>query len=592
MSLEYGPLIRLWGIHSSQLPAVSASPDELTPFLSSILLEAAPFISNVPSPERSPFKTAWQSMGSRRFLSSKSPVYMYNRTVHTDVLESLAQQHHLPQLKGGRLQPEKWYLRRSTHEDSAAPGTARWDEWVKCFKEHHSEAEKEFTPTVLGTTVHQEWDCRDVEVELDGEIWTDWTLKLEESVHQLPPPFKDRVFPVLQATAAVRGGRKFMVVQIAASDLNTDKQRSKTVRGAYTSIERLMETPDGIEWVMATTSDAKGSLPPWMQKMAMPGPVAKDVALFLSWIASQRTTGKTSLDWSGGQATKGKQALAKMTFELSIRQVSAQTDRLQRDLQKLVHSTSQDKEFREQHEVRLQKLWQEMLAVKQHMSQVDGGQKGAEELRADFEKCQQETKSLISEFQHEIKELRELFDGLSRQLDQLPTLADSIIESGYKSQSTTVTRSTLDSQTQPSLQRGCSLNSQDSWGTSMDQSVEELVQAGHDKQAVTDASIRVIETIKSTRRWHRDHKATILSDAEYTASYLKQQSKRDPDLAVRIQKALLRRVRRNRRLANPPPRSLAEFCKDIKWQDVIDTVQDMLVKHEKRTMMEMLKESQ
>uniref|UniRef100_A0A0B7JPZ5 DUF3074 domain-containing protein n=1 Tax=Bionectria ochroleuca TaxID=29856 RepID=A0A0B7JPZ5_BIOOC len=561
MSLEYGPLIRLWGIHSSQLPAVSASPDELTPFLSSILLEAAPFISNVPSPERSPFKTAWQSMGSRRFLSSKSPVYMYNRTVHTDVLESLAQQHHLPQLKGGRLQPEKWYLRRSTHEDSAAPGTARWDEWVKCFKEHHSEAEKEFTPTVLGTTVHQEWDCRDVEVELDGEIWTDWTLKLEESVHQLPPPFKDRVFPVLQATAAVRGGRKFMVVQIAASDLNTDKQRSKTVRGAYTSIERLMETPDGIEWVMATTSDAKGSLPPWMQKMAMPGPVAKD-------------------------------ALAKMTFELSIRQVSAQTDRLQRDLQKLVHSTSQDKEFREQHEVRLQKLWQEMLAVKQHMSQVDGGQKGAEELRADFEKCQQETKSLISEFQHEIKELRELFDGLSRQLDQLPTLADSIIESGYKSQSTTVTRSTLDSQTQPSLQRGCSLNSQDSWGTSMDQSVEELVQAGHDKQAVTDASIRVIETIKSTRRWHRDHKATILSDAEYTASYLKQQSKRDPDLAVRIQKALLRRVRRNRRLANPPPRSLAEFCKDIKWQDVIDTVQDMLVKHEKRTMMEMLKESQ
>jgi hypothetical protein len=286
------------------------------------------------------------------------------------------------------------------------------------------------------------------------------------------------------------------------------------------------------------------------------------------------------------------EALAKMTFELSIRQVSAQTDRLQRDLQKLVHSTSQDKEFREQHEVRLQKLWQEMLAVKQHMSQVDGGQKGAEELRADFEKCQQETKSLISEFQHEIKELRELFDGLSRQLDQLPTLADSIIESGYKSQSTTVTRSTLDSQTQPSLQRGCSLNSQDSWGTSMDQSVEELVQAGHDKQAVTDASIRVIETIKSTRRWHRDHKATILSDAEYTASYLKQQSKRDPDLAVRIQKALLRRVRRNRRLANPPPRSLAEFCKDIKWQDVIDTVQDMLVKHEKRTMMEMLKESQ
>jgi hypothetical protein len=39
---------------------------------------------------------------------------------------------------------------------------------------------------------------------------------------------------------------------------------------------------------MATASDAKGVLPQWMQNLAVPGAVAKDVEMFLSWIPSQR----------------------------------------------------------------------------------------------------------------------------------------------------------------------------------------------------------------------------------------------------------------------------------------------------------------
>lgn len=254
----------------------------------SILLEASPFIGDVPSDKQSPFTSSWQSIGSRSFRHSTSPVSLYERTVSVEALQSIAQEYDLPHLKGGKMHPEKWYLRRSVHEDAMNPGTASWPEWVRCFKEQHAEAEREFTPTVLSTKVDREWNCEGVEIDCEDETWVDWTLKIEESVHKMPMPLKKRVFPVLQATAATREGRKVMIVQIAAQDPDAQAEAGGNVRGAYTSIERIQETPEGIEWIMATTSDAKGSLPAWLQNMAMPGPIAKDVDMFLGWIAKQR----------------------------------------------------------------------------------------------------------------------------------------------------------------------------------------------------------------------------------------------------------------------------------------------------------------
>lgn len=306
MSGNYGHLVRLWGIHPSQLPEKTATPEELTPFLMTILLEAAPFVSDVPSAKQSPFTSSWQSTGSRSFRHSQSPVYLYERTVPVDALQAVAREYDLPQVRGGRMHPEKWHLRRSVHEDATTPGTACWREWVRCFKERHAEAERDFSPAVLSTRVEREWDCRGVEVEYEEETWVDWTLKLEESVHKMPMPLKNRVFPVLQATAATREGRQVMIVQIAApwgSDVDVQggaaaaagaasstTTEAGNVRGAYTSIERLRQTNDGIEWVMGTTSDAKGALPAWVQNMVMPGPIAKDVDMFLGWIAKQRQT--------------------------------------------------------------------------------------------------------------------------------------------------------------------------------------------------------------------------------------------------------------------------------------------------------------
>lgn len=61
---------------------------------------------------------------------------------------------------------------------------------------------------------------------------------------------------------------------------------------AYASIElcRLV-TDQGVEmveWIMATTSDAKGWLPMWVQKLGVPGAISKDVTYFMNWIAGRR----------------------------------------------------------------------------------------------------------------------------------------------------------------------------------------------------------------------------------------------------------------------------------------------------------------
>jgi hypothetical protein len=222
---------------------------------------------------------------------------MFERVVSAEELKTIAKDQNLPQASGGgsKIKPETWSLRRSVHEEAKKAGTADWEEWVRCFKEGHADAEMKFTPTVMSHTLHRQWDCAGVEVTVGGDTYQDLTLKLEDSVHKMPAPLNNRVFPVLQVTAAVRGRREFVVVQIAAVPETAGAEESTStpvgaLRGTYTAIERFREI-DGqgnVEWVMGTVSDARGVLPAWIQKMAVPGQIAKDVDMFLEWIAGER----------------------------------------------------------------------------------------------------------------------------------------------------------------------------------------------------------------------------------------------------------------------------------------------------------------
>jgi hypothetical protein len=215
-------------------------------------------------------------------------VHLFERIVPASELQAIAKKHQQLQIDTSKVRSESWILRQSVHEDAAATGTASWDEWVKTFKDNHAETEKEFTPTVLSTTLLQTWDCSGVEIETEGDTWVGWTLKLEESVHKMPAPLKTRVFPVFQATCAARGRREVMIIQIALRDPEAESEEKEHVWGAYTSVERLRETEGSVEWVMGTVSDARGILPAWLQRLTVPGFIAKDVEMFLAWIATER----------------------------------------------------------------------------------------------------------------------------------------------------------------------------------------------------------------------------------------------------------------------------------------------------------------
>ncbi|RDA95965.1 hypothetical protein CP533_5835 [Ophiocordyceps camponoti-saundersi (nom. inval.)] len=272
-------LVCLQGIDvSTQVPAASATAEELRPLLHQMLGEALTLLDSMPSGEEAEDEASgWKSKGIKTFPHSISPVQLFERTMTTDGGEG-----------GKKKRCETWAMRRSVHEDKAAAGTASWQEWERHIKREHASSEKAFTPTVESTRLRQSWDCSSVPDYEGG--WSDWTLKLEESVHKLPFPLRRRVFPVLQATAGREdeGGRRdFVVVQVAAK---TDQKENDgdVVDGAYTSVERVRELDVGVEWLMGTVSDAGGVVPAWVQRMAVPGQVAKDVELFLRWLEGER----------------------------------------------------------------------------------------------------------------------------------------------------------------------------------------------------------------------------------------------------------------------------------------------------------------
>jgi hypothetical protein len=318
MSDTLGTLVRLWGITTAQLPPAGATADDLAPFLISILQEAVPFIDPV-APKNPDLDTGaqklWKFKGSKPYPGSDAKVENYERVVSVADLEMLAARNLLPHGAESRIPAETWACRRSVHEDAAKSGTASWTEFVECFKIHHAEAEEEFVPTVIGAREAIVWNCDGVEAEEGGERWSDFTLKVEEVKHNIGTGLKNRTFPVLQMTCSAMGTKEFLVVSVSVTDFGSspDSQYSKekgVVVGAYSSIERIRKLPvtGDIEWIMATTSNARGVLPMWVQAMAVPGQIAKDVPLFLTWVAKERAGAKGSKkeEKSSGKPEKKK----------------------------------------------------------------------------------------------------------------------------------------------------------------------------------------------------------------------------------------------------------------------------------------------
>ncbi|RDW74083.1 hypothetical protein BP5796_07525 [Coleophoma crateriformis] len=312
MALQLGPLVRLEGLSISQLPlggkgvepsnrasnekfsdgsGAVAAPN-LTTFVTKILGESIPFIDGV-APKAGGDST-WKTKGSpKNYPHSDAPVHLFEKVVagkDLDKIEGMGSLH-------ADRKDETWFCRRSCHQNKAEKGTASWEEFTHSFKEHHAETEDAFTPTVIGAREAIKWDTTGIEVEAHGARWTNLTLVVEEMKHKIDPkPLKNRTFPILQLAAELAGVKEFLVISIPLTDFEkspyAEFARDKSlVVAAYASIERIRELPSTgeIEWIMATASDAKGVLPQWMQNMAVPGAVAKDVEMFLSWIPTRRS---------------------------------------------------------------------------------------------------------------------------------------------------------------------------------------------------------------------------------------------------------------------------------------------------------------
>ena len=269
-------------------------------------------------------------------------------------------------------------------------------------------------------------------------------------------------------------------------------------------------------------------------------------------------------------------ALAKITFELNIRTVEGQVKGLEKIVKDLVEATADDKEFRAENETKLSKLWQEMVAVQQQASRVEGQQKVTSD---EFDAMQRETKDLVDSFREEVKEVRESLCEISQLIAELSKTGEDNAnrDSGYSSLNYELDLGADLAPTQP-IDHTTEQQQQQQQNTDYPGLIKEEPQKSrHATTSRTEARIKA--GIGSTKRWHRDHKTTKLTESVFCANYLKQQSKRDVELAVFLQKCIGKRIRKRVGRSHSKPRSIEEFCRDVTWRDVLDTVQETLVDH-------------
>ena len=325
----------------SSLAAPSQDEDtrqpELLPFLTTLLNDGIDFLS-----QRS-LEDNFKHHSNKSAPPSASDVEVLVRSISTATLNEIAWASPGPERRGSsasanvanptpkvrrskpkELQAEHWFTRRSVHDNISSkstekPGHASWEEFLFGLRDNHSKHEEEFTPTLFDARKVVDWQGQvrklDEEGSLRKEGLSDVTVSMYEMCHDVPTPLKPRMFSALVVTASLLGRKsmdegdkeKFVAVTVPVQlgmgvqpafysnfrnlkEGEDAKKKREVVPGLYAAVETgtLRNKKDGdgeeIDWIMATASDAKGVLPMWMQKLALPGAVPKDVEYFIKWI--------------------------------------------------------------------------------------------------------------------------------------------------------------------------------------------------------------------------------------------------------------------------------------------------------------------
>ncbi|KAE8378229.1 hypothetical protein BDV26DRAFT_262006 [Aspergillus bertholletiae] len=249
-------------------------------FQSSTLADADSFLASVST-------TFHKQRKPRHSPPATAPVHVSSRTIRTGQKE------------------EFWVCRNSIHQDVAVDGSASWEEFQSGLKENHTMNEMEYTPSVTGVERLLDWPR---EREIEGG-WREVDMSVNLITHTFHPTtlISPRSFIVLVICAAlpISRGKGFVTIQIPLSGKlggsapNLLRERitalapQNTVFASYASVEQVVVMSDKVEWTMATTSNAGGAIPQWIQRSwtlgGVPKAIVADVGLFIAWMAQRRS---------------------------------------------------------------------------------------------------------------------------------------------------------------------------------------------------------------------------------------------------------------------------------------------------------------
>lgn len=166
-----------------------------------------------------------------------------------------------------RIEGDFWMSRVSRHKD------IDYDTFRKWIFENHTENEVKYIPLLDSFKL--------LEDPVEGH--PGWRSILVH--YKFPKFFDDREMTVWIAAIEPDAEKKQFVVV----SLPSDRDISPGVTEAeYCSVEVVTQTDDGVEWIMAQASDAKGNIPRWIQDRSVTASVVEDVPSFIKWAKEQK----------------------------------------------------------------------------------------------------------------------------------------------------------------------------------------------------------------------------------------------------------------------------------------------------------------
>ncbi|KAJ9095240.1 hypothetical protein QFC21_005606 [Naganishia friedmannii] len=253
---------------------------------------------DVPDPQT----PAFASLVDRYFAQGQAvidslPTWHKKSTYHANTVQAYAlSKEKRPSL--GLDSAEHWVARTSTHRlQGSANTSAVYDYFRNGLLVDHSEQERQYIESCMESERLQVFR----EAEAEG---------LHCRISKGRPPTSPRTFVFLLLTRELEsttGSRIFMNISVPFDHplcLSKQVNEKNRVRGRYISVEcvREIEVGDKVEWLMATSSDAGGSIPQFLTDWSLAGKVTEDVPSFVEYV-----NGKIAAEGdSSGPTTKSK----------------------------------------------------------------------------------------------------------------------------------------------------------------------------------------------------------------------------------------------------------------------------------------------